>query len=316
MKEIISQIWQYTKALIPTMENFISLLDVVIWPIIIFLIFIKFKEPIKSLLPYVENIRYGDLEVKLREGISQIKEEAKEAGTEIQIDETTTPEIDRLVDISPASAILEAWKELEFSARKKVEELAPRDSSFNNILQRPISYLEYTRALIPSTARAIRELQHLRNQAAHNSDLKITKETALEYVALAKSITQQVDAISQLPKISLTALTYLILQINSLIDSEEYSHVSLEEVHSAMENKRIISYLNEIAAGDVDLSIYGPEGVYHKFAGYYHNLMYDLHIAYTGNERRKWGVEKQGLCLLLAWTNEIIQQGAGWQPSE
>jgi hypothetical protein len=29
---------------------------------------------------------------------------------------------------------------------------------------------------------------------------------------------------------------------------------------------------------------------------------------YAGDERRKWGVENSGLCLLLAWTNELIQQ--------
>jgi hypothetical protein len=38
--------------------------------------------------------------------------------------------------------------------------------------------------------------------------------------------------------------------------------------------------------------------------------------AYSGDERKKWGVENSGLCLLLAWTNEIIQQGSGWHPRE
>ncbi len=30
--------------------------------------------------------------------------------------------------------------------------------------------------------------------------------------------------------------------------------------------------------------------------------------AYGGKTAKKWGVEKSGLCLLLAWTNELIQQ--------
>jgi hypothetical protein len=44
--------------------------------------------------------------------------------------------------------------------------------------------------------------------------------------------------------------------------------------------------------------------------------MYQMYGGYAGNERRKWGIENLGLCLLLAWTNEIIQQGSGWYPSE
>ncbi|QDE27997.1 hypothetical protein FIV45_12300 [Paremcibacter congregatus] len=37
---------------------------------------------------------------------------------------------------------------------------------------------------------------------------------------------------------------------------------------------------------------------------------------YAGQHRRKWGVENNGLCLLLVWTNEIIQRGTGWYPSD
>lgn len=316
MKEIIIQFWQFLRPLIPSMENFIDILDVLIWPFVVFFIIWKFKKPIESLLPYVENIRYGDLEIKIRQGLSQIKEEVREAGTVLEIEEETTPEINKLVEISPTSAILEAWKELEFAARKKVEELAPKDQNFRNILQRPVSYLEYTRALIPSTARAIRELQHLRNQAAHNPDLKITKETALDYISLAKSIEKQVGAITELPAISLTALTYLIIQINSLVDSGDYIYITIDDVNNAIKKKRILSFLKEKADGDIDLSIYGPEGSFEKFVEYYHDRMYAICIAYEGDERRKWGVEKQGLCLLVAWTNEIIQQGSGWQPNE
>ena len=31
--------------------------------------------------------------------------------------------------------------------------------------------------------------------------------------------------------------------------------------------------------------------------------------------QRKWGVENRGLCLLIAMTNEIVQQGSGWSSS-
>lgn len=308
-------ILQLLKEIIPSMENLIRLLDVIIWPAVVLFVVFMLRKPIKALLPFVENIKYKDFEVKFRKDLDQAKEEAQEAGIELQtkIDEKT--EIYKLIEVSPASAILESWKELEVSARKKVKELAPRDTKFRNLLHRPIAYLEYTGALIPSTARTVRDLQSLRNQAAHSTELKLTKEDAIEYISLSKGILKQIEAIKELPKIKLTALTLIILELNHLIDSGKYNHITIDDVHKAIEQKKIIPYLKETTKGDSDFSFYGGNGPYSGFVEYYHEQMYQIYGGYAGNERRKWGVENLGLCLLLAWTNEIVQQGSGWYPN-
>jgi hypothetical protein len=308
-------ILQFLKDIIPSMSNLIKLLDVLVWPGIVLIIAFMLRKPIKALLPFVENIKYKDFEVKFRKDLDQVKEEAQEAGIEIQTEIGDQTEIYKLIELSPTSAILEAWKELEISAKHKVKELAPRETTFRNLLQRPIAYLEHTGALIPSTARAVRDLQSLRNQAAHSKELKLTKEDAIEYVSLSKAILKQIEAIRELPRIKLTALTLLILELNHLIDSGKYNNISIQDVHAAIEQKRIIPYLKEKTKGDSDLSLYGEDGPYAGFVEYYHEQMYQIFGGYAGNERRKWGVENLGLCLLLAWTNEIIQQGAGWYPN-
>lgn len=297
------------------MENLIKLLDVIVWPSVVLFVVFMLRKPINALLPFVENIKYKDFEVKFRKELDQVKEEAKEAGIEIQTEIGEKTEIYKLIEVSPTSAILESWKELEVSARKKVEELAPPDTKFRNLLQRPIGYLEYTGALVPSTARTVRDLQSLRNQAARSTELKLTKEDAIEYVSLSKGILKQIEAIKELPKIKLTALTLIILELNQLIDSGKYNHITIEDVHKAIKQKRIIPYLKETTKGDSDFSLYGGDGPYSGFVEYYHEQMYQIYGGYAGNERRKWGVENLGLCLLLAWTNEIIQQGAGWYPN-
>ena len=298
------------------MDQIIKLLDVVIWPCVVLMMAFMLRKPIKSLLPFVENVKYKDFEVKFRKELDQIKEEAKEAGIDLQTKIGEKTEIYKLVEISPSSAILESWKDLEIAARKKVEELAPHETKYKNPLQRPIAYLEYTGALIPSTARAIRELQSLRNQTAHKLDVKITKEDALEYSSLAKAILKQIEAIRELPRIKLTALTLIILELNHLIDSGKYDQITIEDAHKAIEQKCIIPFLTESTKGDSDFNLYGADGPYASFVEYYHEQMYQIYGGYAGNERRKWGIENLGLCLLLAWTNEIIQQGAGWYPNE
>ena len=296
------------------MENLIKLLDVVIWPGVVLFIAIMIRKPIKALLPFLDKFKYKDLEIKFRADLDQITEDAKEAGIDLPA-EIEGEIILKLAEISPSSAILESWKELESSARQKVEELIPRDANLKHVPQRPIAYLEHNGALIPSTARTLLKLKQLRNQTAHTSDMTITKQDAIEYASLSNAIKNQIEAIRELPRIKLTALTLLILEINRLIDSGNCTDITIEDAHTAIVEKRIIPFLSEAAQDSVSFSLYGPDGPYRDFVEYYHEEMHNLHCCHAGDERRKWGIENLGLCLLLAWTNEIIQQGAGWYPS-
>ena len=298
------------------MENFIKLLDVIKWPSVILVVVFLFRKPIRSLLPFVENVEYKNFKVNFRKKLILIREEVKEAGIEFETEIDKRTEIYKLVEISPTSAVIEVWKELETCARRKVEELAPKETKFKNALRRPLVYLEYTGALPPSIARTLRELQSLKNRATRSGEIEITKEDAIEYASLAKAIQKQIESIRELPKIKLTALTLLVLEINHLIDTGKYNHITIQDAHKAIEQKRVIPYLAETTRGDSDFSLYTSDGPYSSFVEYYHEQMYQIYESYAGNERRKWGVENLGLCLLLAWTNEIIQQGAGWYPSE
>lgn len=106
-----------------------------------------------------------------------------------------------------------------------------------------------------------------------------------------------------------SALTSLILHVNSLIDSGKYSDITIEDIHKAIEEKRVLRFLKERAGSDFDLSIHLHSKAYGDFEPYYEAQLESIYGGYAGKERRKWGVENSGLCLVLAWTNEIIQQG-------
>lgn len=272
------------------------------------------RKPISSLLPFVENVKYKDLEVKFRKGLEEVRAEAEESGIEFKSTSEEKEEIYRLVEISSSSAIVESWKEIEITARDKINQLVKDKVGLQKAQRRPLAHLELTGALIPSTAQAIRELQHLRNQAVHTKELQLSKESILEYVTLAKAIAKQIGAITELPKQKLTVLTLLILEFNHLIDTGKYNHISIQDIHTQIENKNIVDYLRNETVGDSDFSMFTSEGPYSDYLEYYHEQMYQLYGEYAGNERRKWGVGNLGLCLLVAWTNELIQQGSGWYP--
>lgn len=298
------------------MEHLTTIIDSIVWPATVLAMFFLLRKPLGSMLPFVKNVKYKDLEVTFKRGLKEVRAEAEESGIEFKTSSEEKEEIYRLIEISPTSAIVESWKEIELTARDKINQLVKDKTGQHKAQRRPLSYLELTGALIPSTAQAIRELQQLRSQAAHTKDIQLSKENVIEYVTLAKAIAKQIGAITELPKQKLTVLTLLILEFNHLIDTGKYSHISIEDIHTQIENKNIIEYLRCETAGDSDFSMFMEDGPYTDYLEYYHEQMYQLYGGYAGNERRKWGVENLGLCLLVAWTNELIQQGSGWHPYE
>jgi hypothetical protein len=114
----------------------------------------------------------------------------------------------------------------------------------------------------------------------------------------------------------LIALTLLILEINHLIDLGKYDIITIEEIYKAINDGTILRYLKEKVGNDIDLSIHLNSKTFNDFESWYVEHLQSLYDAYSGDENRKWGVQNKGLCLLLAWTNEIIQQGSCWVADE
>lgn len=67
-------------------------------------------------------------------------------------------------------------------------------------------------------------------------------------------------------------------------------------------------YLRERLEGDLELSFLKEQDAQDLNA-----KLNDILVAQRGNERSKWGIENSGLCLLVAWANEIMQREAGQQ---
>ncbi len=97
-------------------------------------------------------------------------------------------------------------------------------------------------------------------------------------------------------------LTYLILELNSALDSGLYDKIPMREATQHIEAGDVVPWLTgEFKHMDVSLLDDSDIREYHK-------LLSEIHGGYAGNERRKWGVEHRALCLLIAWTNEILQR--------
>lgn len=299
-----------------TIDQFIRVIDIVAWPVTALLLFLIAPWLIKRLFPFIEKIKYKNVEIEFSKKIAQVS--ADLSGLQIQEIEKSkgASHAYSLVSHSPASAVIEAWNSLERAAQEKVRQLIPYDETFKDPLGRPVDYLDHKGALIPSAASAARDLRMLRNEAVHARPGAITREDALQYVAVANRIQTQIDAITELPAVTLTALTLLVLELNHLIDSRKYDDISIDDVYRWIEKEAILPSLEARTIGDAHLRLFGEDGPYSNFSSFYHDRMKCLARDYKGDHRKKWRVENLGLCLLLAWTNELIQQGAGWFPSE
>jgi len=106
-----------------------------------------------------------------------------------------------------------------------------------------------------------------------------------------------------------SALTLLILHINALIDSGKYSDISIDDIHRAIEKKQVLRFIKDRVGADIDLSIHLGDSPYGDFESYFETQLENIYGGCAGQERRKWGVENSGLCLVLAWTSEIVQRG-------
>src|SRR5690349_19336859 len=106
----------------------------------------------------------------------------------------------------------------------------------------------------------------------------------------------------------ISRLTYILLILNAALDTGEYDDITMVEVRDRIEAGNVLFWLKS-RIPVLDFSLLKADEV-----AEYEASLADIRESYGGMEGRKWGVRKRGLCLLIAWTNEIIQRkdSAGW----
>ncbi|MBV5349630.1 hypothetical protein JZU71_00235, partial [bacterium] len=92
----------------------------VAWPITTIILTALFRKPLAELIPFLKSLKYKDLEVKFSRGVDEVKQEILFAipqtveipNSENQLRSSLT----QLANISPRSAVLEAWRTIESEA--------------------------------------------------------------------------------------------------------------------------------------------------------------------------------------------------------
>jgi hypothetical protein len=105
----------------------------------------------------------------------------------------------------------------------------------------------------------------------------------------------------------LSDLTAIILELNAALDTGKYDDIPMEEASQHIKAGDVVPWLKKTVERVGTWSLSNAET-----ANDYQSALSEIYGGYAGDEQRKWLVEKRALCLLIPWTNEIIQQQRHW----
>jgi hypothetical protein len=103
-------------------------------------------------------------------------------------------------------------------------------------------------------------------------------------------------------------MAMILFGLSLLADSGKTDHVTLADVKKHARDGDLIDFLTKLGGGIFASGfLVGPE--MKEFSNWYVNEIRDNCDAMEGRERRKYAIQNRGICLLISYTAEIIQQG-------
>lgn len=177
-----------------------QLVQALAWPATVLLIVLSLREPLATLIPLLQRLKYKDFELEFGR---QVQELGRETQMELPASAdapATLPAaealIGKLATLSPRSAVLESWRQVEYAVTRLAErrqvDLRGRQSESPLAMLRALQRAE---ALEPGKAGMIHELRSLRNNAAHTPDFALSTDSAMEYGRVAARIVEYVDSL-------------------------------------------------------------------------------------------------------------------------
>jgi len=109
------------------------------------------------------------------------------------------------------------------------------------------------------------------------------------------------------PPYSMTNMAMVLFGLSALLDSGNADDITLNDVKGHARNGDLIEYLTK-KAGGVFASGFLEGPIPKEFRTWYVEQIRENCDAMDGRERRKYGIENRGICLLISYTAEIIQQ--------
>ncbi|WP_058120169.1 hypothetical protein [Photobacterium kishitanii] len=171
-----------------SIELFIKFWEVTVWPLVVFVSLLLFKGQLRQMLPSLSRFKYGNLEANFDKNLAKAEVSLAETNKQMGIPSSAVDnsynyvlnKINQLIEISPRSAVTEAWREVEASTAMLIR--AHGYESSNVQMSKVFRGIIYDQNLPVSLYEDYRRLMMLRNQATHKEEFVLTENEAERYV--------------------------------------------------------------------------------------------------------------------------------------
>gem|GEM_PF-549371 len=181
--------------------TFVSkLVEALAWPSASILLVALLRSEIRGLVPFIKRLRAGPVEAEFERELKQLRSEV-----EVPLPQTTaSPEAQsetdlllKLAQLSPRSAILEAWQQIEAATLRIPLKLSLSLSAAQGGSPITVARTLSSRGLLGAEEFSLfHELRALRNQAAHASQFSPTPEAAMSYIDLSSRLLAALDQVA------------------------------------------------------------------------------------------------------------------------
>lgn len=170
------------------------------WPATVIGGFFILKNPLSMLFPFVERFRYKDFELEFRKSLQDLAEKSRDEPpfpvAEPLPAASSRDKLYSLAEISPRSAILEAWLLVETAAAETIQKrsLSPAEKASGLAPLRIGDILRRGGVLGPAQMEIFNRLRELRNKAVHIGDSTFHLQEVKEYIDLASSLASRIES--------------------------------------------------------------------------------------------------------------------------
>lgn len=169
------------------------------WPLVVVFIVYQLKDRLAELLPRLKKLKHKDTELEFAEKLNELAIDSEAIkGNTLPIERK--PELNeqfnfllKLADISPRSAVLESYRVLETALAKAVTKVYPELEKKTLLNNMQIQKLLHGKILSAHQYHQLKELKHLRNQAAHMEDFDLQGMHIEAYIDIALTLVNNLE---------------------------------------------------------------------------------------------------------------------------
>lgn len=172
-----------------------KVIEALAWPVAAIVLVVLLRGELSRLLPLVKRLKAGPLEAEFEREVRELRSGVKESLTGAELAPSSWQQTaERLAEVSPRSAILEAWREVETNGRKTLLNRDPQLTESHLRSTREVLRLLGEKGILSiEEVGMLNQMRYLRNQAVHVESFDPTLEAAINFIHLASYLLARME---------------------------------------------------------------------------------------------------------------------------